>query len=374
MEQQYNPGSPEPAAQPQSVPQAYSAPTQNAPAQHDQPPVVFLSPEEQQRREQAKYVSTVRRRTNKVTAFVFIYIAILSMAVMIGGIGAAVYTLLKDPSLLHLGVEELTEVIVNCLTSNGVGYLIGLPAIYLMVFLWKKKAFFKNVLYAPRKKIKPGLLLFLISLLFIAQAASDLFSKGLDWLLHFAGASATSALEEMQGTTSITMLLYICIGAPFIEEVFFRGAVMRSFQNFGRRFAIIGAAVLFALMHGNLVQIPFAFLAGLILGYAAMEYGIWWSILLHFFNNAIVAEGLGWLLGKLPESTAVLVSNLLIYGIAVVGVVLCIVLRKRIAAYLRSEKIRKGTFKGYFTSPVLIVMIGYAAVNSVALILMSVLA
>ena len=52
---------------------------------------------------------------------------------------------------------------------------------------------------------------------------------------------------------------------------------------------------------------------------------------------------------------------------------LCIVLRKRISAYLHSEKLRKGTFKGYFTSPVLIVMIGYAAVNSAALILMSVL-
>lgn len=372
MEQQYNPGIPEPAAQPQSVPQAYYAP-QYAPAQHDQPPVVFLSPEEQQRREQVKYVSGVRRRTTKVTAFVFIYVAILSMAAMIGGIGVAVYTLLKDPTLLHRSPEELTNVIVNCLTSNGVGYLIGLPAIYLMVFLWKKKAFFKNVLYAPHKKMTPGLLLFLISLMFIAQAVSDLFARGLDWLLHFAGASATSALEEMQGTTSVTMLLYICIGAPFIEEVLFRGGVMRSFQNFGRRFAIIGAAVLFALMHGNLVQIPFAFLAGLILGYAAMEYSIWWSILLHFFNNCILAEVIPWALGKLPEGTALLVSNLFIYGIAAVGIVLCIVLRKRISAYLHSEKLRKGTFKGYFTSPVLIVMIGYAAVNSAALILMSVL-
>lgn len=371
MEQQQNNGIPEMTEHPQPVPQAYY--TQYVPVQPYQPPVVYLSPEQERRREQAKYVSGVRRRTNKVTAFVFIYVAILSMAVMIGGIGVVVYTLLKDPTLLHRSPEELTNVIVNCLTSNGVGYLLGLPAIYLMVFLWKKKAFFKNVLYAPHKKMTPGALLFLISLMFIAQAVSDLFSRGLDWLLHFAGASATSALEEMQSTTSVTMLLYICIGAPFIEEVLFRGGVMRSFQNFGRRFAIIGAAVLFALMHGNLIQIPFAFLAGLVLGYAAMEYGIWWSILLHFFNNAIIAEGLSWALNKLPESTAIWVSNLLIYGIAVVGVVLCIVLRKRISAYLHSEKLRKGTFKGYFTSPVLIVMIGYAAVNSAAVILMSVL-
>ena len=104
-----------------------------------------------------------------------------------------------------------------------------------------------------------------------------------------------------------------------------------------------------------------------------MEYSIWWSILLHFFNNCILAEVIPWALGKLPGRYGNLVSDVLYYGMAVVGVVLCIVLRKRISAYLHSEKLRKGTFKGYFTSPVLIVMIGYAAVNSAALILMSVL-
>ena len=95
MEQQYNPGIPEPAAQPQSVPQAYYAP-QYAPAQHDQPPVVFLSPEEQQRREQAKYVRGVRRRTNKVTAFVFIYVAILSMAALYSFFTATLGLVKKD--------------------------------------------------------------------------------------------------------------------------------------------------------------------------------------------------------------------------------------------------------------------------------------
>ncbi len=351
-------------------PQRQFAPSQYSPGQaYPQP---FLSPEEQQRREQTKYVSGVRRRTNKVTAFVFIYIAILTAAVVFGGIGVVVYTLLMKPELLNRDIEELTSILVECFTTTGVGYLLGLPGIYLMIFLWKKKTFFKNVLYASNKKMRPGVLLLLISLLFTAQAATDLFSKGVDWLLHFAGASATSAIQELQGTTSVTMLLYVCIGAPFIEEVLFRGAVMRSFQTFGRRFAIIASAVLFALIHGNLVQTPFAFLAGLVLGYAAMEYGIWWSILLHFFNNAIVAEGLMWLLGKLPENTAVLVSDLLIYGIAAVGIVMCVVLRRKISDSLPEGRIRKGTLKGFFTSPVLIVMIAYAAFNALLLILMSI--
>lgn len=352
-------------------PQPLFVPPQYAPGPY-MVPVMQPSPEEQARREQAGYVGRVRRRTNTVTAFVFVYIVILTMAVMISGIASAVYTLIKNPYLLHLGADAIADVFIQSMTSDGIGYLLSLPAIFLMVFLWKKKAFFKNVLFSSRRKMTPGTLLFLIALLFAAQAAGDLLSRGLEWLLHFFGASATSAIQQMQGTSSVTMLIYICIGAPFIEEILLRGAVMRSFQNFGRRFAVVGAAVLFSLMHANLAQIPFAFFAGVILGYAAMEYSIWWSILLHLFNNAVIAEGMSWALGKLPENTAALVSNAVIYGIAAVAVVLCIVFRKRILSCFRSEKTRKGTFKGYFTSPVLIVMIAYAAINSVVVILMSI--
>ena len=43
-------------------------------------------------------------------------------------------------------------------------------------------------------------------------------------------------------------------------------------------------------MHGNFAQIPFALAAGLILGYIAMEYSIWHSLLLHISNNLILGD------------------------------------------------------------------------------------
>ena len=57
-------------------------------------------------------------------------------------------------------------------------------------------------------------------------------------------------------------------------------------------------------------------------------------------------------------------------SIVAVALVLCIILRKRIAAVLRTEKTPKGTYRGFFRSPVFWVMVGYTAVSSAVILLM----
>ena len=65
-----------------------------------------------------------------------------------------------------------------------------------------------------------------------------------------------------------------------------RGVVMQPLRKYGDRFAIVVSAVLFAALHGNMVQIPFAFVAGLALGYfAIITNSIWTSVAIHCLNN-----------------------------------------------------------------------------------------
>ncbi len=73
---------------------------------------------------------------------------------------------------------------------------------------------------------------------------------------------------------------------PLVEEFAMRGVVMQPLRKFGDRFAIVASAVLFAILHGNMVQIPFAFVAGLALGYfAIVTNSIWTSVAIHSLNN-----------------------------------------------------------------------------------------
>lgn len=73
---------------------------------------------------------------------------------------------------------------------------------------------------------------------------------------------------------------------PLVEEFAMRGVVMQPLRKYGDSFAIIVSSILFAALHGNMVQIPFAFIAGLALGYfAIVTNSIWTSVAIHFLNN-----------------------------------------------------------------------------------------
>ena len=100
-------------------------------------------------------------------------------------------------------------------------------------------------------------------------------------------ASPTSdSLDE--SAVTVSMWLYIGLIGPVVEEVVFRGVLMRQLKPFGRNFAIVTSALIFALFHDDVVQGVFAFLCGLVFGFVAMEYSLVWSIALHIVNNAVI--------------------------------------------------------------------------------------
>ena len=89
-----------------------------------------------------------------------------------------------------------------------------------------------------------------------------------------------------------------------VEEFAIRGVVMQPLRKYGDKFAIIMSAVVFAIMHGNMVQIPFAFIAGLAIGYAVVATGTMWTgIAIHFLNN-LVSVLMQTAVDNLPENIA----------------------------------------------------------------------
>lgn len=99
-------------------------------------------------------------------------------------------------------------------------------------------------------------------------------------------SSSLSTSAEEGILVPIVAIIAGSVLPAFLEEFALRGVALGALRRFGSGFAIIISAVLFSFMHGNLEQIPFAFLMGLYLGFAVEVTGsIWIGIILHLINN-----------------------------------------------------------------------------------------
>ena len=82
--------------------------------------------------------------------------------------------------------------------------------------------------------------------------------------------------------------IYCAVIPAIVEELLFRGTICKSLGVYGKKTAVIVSAIVFALMHSNIEQILYAFVAGLFLAWIYVETKkIIYPMLLHFINNAI---------------------------------------------------------------------------------------
>ncbi|MDR3644515.1 MAG: CPBP family intramembrane metalloprotease, partial [Clostridia bacterium] len=140
-----------------------------------------------------------------------------------------------------------------------------------------------------RKIARPWLLLAAVPTVMSFYFAGNFFTDIIVELLRLIHLNPVPpSMLETPTTTSayVIFCIKVCVFAPIIEEFIFRGLIMRSLLRFGSGFAIVMSSLLFAMLHGNLAQIPFAFIVGLSLGYFAYKLNsVWASVILHSFVN-----------------------------------------------------------------------------------------
>ncbi len=81
----------------------------------------------------------------------------------------------------------------------------------------------------------------------------------------------------------------LCLVAPFLEEMLFRGIFLRSFlRRYPQAYAIGLSALLFGAMHLNLYQFVVGLLMGTFLGWIyARTQSLWPCIAIHAWNNLL---------------------------------------------------------------------------------------
>lgn len=96
-------------------------------------------------------------------------------------------------------------------------------------------------------------------------------------------------LPMPQGVFGVTVSFFrVVVVAAMVEELCFRGVVMGNLRRYGDFFAVSMASLVFAAMHCNLIQAPFALIVGFALGYLTIWTGsLWTAVAVHAVNNTV---------------------------------------------------------------------------------------
>ena len=183
---------------------------------------------------------------------------------------------------------------------------------------------------------------------FMVCLMSDYIASGFNSFVGGFGV-AFDDIDMKSPSNAGEFMLYVleCAVVPaLVEEFAVRGVIMQPLRRYGDRFAIVMSSLIFALMHGNMMQIPVALIAGTALGYFAIATeSIWTSVAIHFLNNLFAV-----LVSSAADSSIAGVLFSLISTAATVCGVICLV------KFVKTEHYGLGLTKAPKTEKMLLVI------------------
>lgn len=171
-------------------------------------------------------------------------------------------------------------------SDNSITAVITASAAYsalvLALFLWRGWAELSTKWFRSADK----------SVLFWAGVAAVGTILPSTWMQEFLPELDESAADTFKSIVHAPMgYAVLCLFAPLVEETVFRGAILRSLLDTKMRpwAAICISAALFGVVHGNLAQMPHAFIIGILLGWMYHRTrSILPEVVLHWVNNTVV--------------------------------------------------------------------------------------
>ncbi len=223
---------------------------------------------------------------------------------------------------------------IACMLSSAITMFI--PAV-LLYFALGMPFRIRDVIKTPN----PAELGVSVPITLFATIVSSYIISYIEAIFSSAGVSTGSpTYPEAQTPAMIIMyIIYMTVIPAVFEELMFRGVIMTSLRRFGDGFAVVVSALLFGLLHGNLLQSINAFFLGLLLGYFAVKSGsVITAMVIHFANNLLYAA-FNLILPHLSDTQANMVVAV-VYGlIAVAGIVALIVYLKKSRTAFRLIKL-----------------------------------
>lgn len=283
---------------------------------------------------------------------VFLYMLVATIMVMGFVPGAA-----EDDAIFDAYITPLMESDVISIVAVTVGTLI--LALFFSGHVTKEQ------MLHSEKKMTVKVFFQLLCIFMMGQLV---FSFGGELLEKFLNLFGYSALESIESASQVSqtwsLFIYSSFVGPIVEEIIYRGFVLRSFEKYGKVLAIVVSAILFGAMHGNLPQGLFAAGVGLVLGYTAIEYSIGWAILLHIVNNCVFSDLIGMAISGWSENTQELFYNSMFGMFGVFAVIILWKNRKEVKEFLQENRMSGRIFRYIMTTIGMIVFLIICAVQA----------
>ena len=168
-----------------------------------------------------------------------------------------------------------------------------------------------------KKKLPPGQFFLWILFSFGAGYLTNIIGQLLIYAVStITGMTMDNPVNQMLETLGPgSLLLYVVIIAPLMEELIFRKLLIDRIIPYGQKTAIIISGVAFGLFHGNFFQFFYACVLGMIFAYLYTETGtMWYGVIIH----AIINFTSGFLTTMIPAEAnpvnPVVAAWLLFYG------------------------------------------------------------
>ena len=203
--------------------------------------------------------------------------------------------------------EHLQDIISTLLIQVIIMFLVPF-LLYMLVYRKKPKETFSDVGFKKisSRAIWISVLIGIIAF-FLNIVVSSVFNGIINGLGYESGSGSGSA--DYSVLSFFINVLCVAVLPAFCEEFLHRGILMRGmFNSISVKHALIISSICFGLMHLNIVQVFYASILGLLIGFVSIVgKSIWPAIIIHFVNNFInvylsFAQNNGWVFGDFYQT------------------------------------------------------------------------
>ncbi|GKX68286.1 CPBP family intramembrane glutamic endopeptidase [Inconstantimicrobium mannanitabidum] len=251
----------------------------------------------------------------------------LFISAIVGGMFMAGYSVANEISLKSIDPSKLQSLITPYIYIITLMGDIVMLLLLILFFLPTKESLLKrcNFKKCSLKKV------IYISLFVMGFAMLNSIFVGLVSDYFSSYRMVSNALSA--ANTSIIQTIVIVIIIPIFEEMFFRGVIFSWLKkNFNIVFAIIVQALIFGIMHGNILQGVYAFVSGIIFA------------LINIYTDSLYGNIVAHCLFNLFESVIVplFLSRINIVVYSVIAIVLCFIGIVKVVSLKKMDSINIG--------------------------------